>query len=251
MAEESPFIEKEEKAPEKEIDTDGLLKELEGLGISDTKGIQNLQHASQQTGKAWQEVGDLRAEVAQLKQSMSERQAPAQNMDFEGEPIDIRNVVKGAVRDFYVEDVLKPQQQANQQYWNQINEIQGDVDYQNPVIQEMWTKYTNTPNFQQKLQSGQSSMTSEYNKLVRTYYREIATRSHDTIKGLTDKKGKTPYVESGDSRETPAQVPVDERKEAAHKIDKKRREGTVGSADALRDLVNTFLPQNDPIWRQE
>ena len=94
-------------------------------------------------------------------------------------------------------------------------------------------------------------MTSEYNKLVRTYYREIAARSHDTIKDLTKHKGKTPYVESGDSRETPAQVPIDERKEAAHKIDKKRREGTVGSQDALRDLVNTFLPKNDPIWRQE
>ncbi|GAG86483.1 unnamed protein product, partial [marine sediment metagenome] len=133
---------------------------------------------------------------------------------------------------------------------NQINEIQADEDYQNPVVQEMWTKYTSTPNFQMKMQSG-VPMTSEYNKLVRTYYRQIATRSHDTIKGLTEQKEKTPFVESGDTRETPSQVPIDERKESAHKIDKQRREGTVSSDDALHKLVDTFLPKTDPIWRKE
>ncbi|GAG97619.1 unnamed protein product, partial [marine sediment metagenome] len=61
MAEESPFIEEKKEVEAKpEIDTEGLLKELEGLGISDTKGIQDLSHASQQTGRAWNEVGELR-----------------------------------------------------------------------------------------------------------------------------------------------------------------------------------------------
>jgi hypothetical protein len=247
MAEESPFIEK--KAKPAKIDAEGLLKELEGLGISDTKGIQDLSHASQQTGRAWNEVGELRNQVAQLQQSQNERQA-APTGDFEGEPIDIRNVVKSAVKEFYVDEVVKPQQQANQQHWNQINQIQADPDYQNETIQKMWTEYTNTPNFQMKIQSGQT-MTSEYDKLVRTYYREIAKRSHDTIEGLTKQTGKTPFVESSDSRSVPQQVPIDERKEAGIKIDKHRREGMVSSDDALHKLVDTFLPKTDPIWKQE
>lgn len=251
--EESPFIEEAGEKPEvkSEIDTQALVKELEALNITDTKGVQDMAHASQQTGRAWNEVGELRNQVNQLQQQLTQR-APAPVPDFDGEPVDIQKVVKNAVRDFYIEEVVTPQKQATQQYYQQVTDIENDIDYQNPTVVKMWKEYVQTPNFQQKMQMGQTTMKSEYDKLVRTYFREIATRSEAAIKGLTElNTGKTPYVESGETRSNPTAVPSDDRKEAATKIDKQRREGTLSSDDALHKLVETFLPKDDPIWRKE
>ena len=255
MAEkESPTIEETTPEAPTEINTDGLLKELESLNITDPKQIQDIAHASQQTGRAWNEVGELRQQVTTLQQQLQASQNAPREIDteFSSEPIDIRDMVKGAVREFYVDEIAKPQQQAAQNYWNEKRQVQTDQDYQNnPQIKKMWDAHEQNPDFLFRLQTGQTSMTKEFDRLRVTYFRELAKRSHETINSLTKTEGKTPYVEPGETRSTPSPVPIDERNEQAQKIDKQRRDGTMSSEDALLNLVDTFLPKNDPIWRRE
>ncbi len=261
MAEEKPTIEGAESegtpSDDMKVDTEGLLKELETLNISDPKQISDMAHASQQTGRAWNEVGQLRQQVAQLQEQMRHTQnqyrEPSVDTEFSNEPIDVKDALKGAVREFYNEEVIRPQRQAAEMYWQQKSQIQSDTDYQNnPAIREMWDKHEQNPDFQMRMQMGQTSLVGEFDKLRITYFREIAKRSHETIKGLTESpKVQTPFVEQGDTRSTPAQAPIDERKETANKIDKQRRDGTLNSDDALKALISTYLPKTDPIFRRE
>ena len=243
---EKPTMEETPKEPE--IQTEGLLEELKALNITEPGQIQDIVHASQQTGKAWNEVGELRSQVAQLQEQLA-TQPVAQEYE-EGQPVDIMGLVKKGIREVIQTDIVGPQKQATEAYYRQMDEITRDPDYSNATIQKIWNEYQGSPAFQRKMQQG-GSLLGEWNTTVRTYYREVAGRSEKAIRGLTEQKGKTPYVEQGETRAMPEMPPADERKEAANKIDKQRRDGTMSSADALRSMIDNYLPKTDPIWRQE
>ena len=74
MAEESPTIEQPTTPPPAEIDTKALLERTGKIGVKKPEDLANIHTASQQVGKAWNEVGTLRQQNEQLLQAVRELQ---------------------------------------------------------------------------------------------------------------------------------------------------------------------------------
>ena len=99
---ESPTVE-ETQETEVVDDAKMLMEELKRLDIQTPKDIQNMAYASQETGKAWNEVGALRKEVERLK---AEAAKPTESY-YEGESVDLGKVVEDKVQGVlnrYLED---------------------------------------------------------------------------------------------------------------------------------------------------
>ena len=243
----------EAKAPEQgqpPNEMESLLSELQRIGVEKPEQIQNMFTASQQTGKAWNEVGDLRRELAEAKQLIKSMNQPRQEYSEYGETpsVDLKKEMRNSLREFYMEDILKPQQEMQQRVWRESQEIQSDEDY--PIVKELWEQYTRTPEFGMKLQSGQTTMKEEFGKVTRRYYRELAKRSYDTLSGLNAKsRGDIPHMESGEERSIPTPPDADEKKDKLNRINKGRTEGSLSSDKALENIIKTMLPEDDPIFR--
>ena len=232
-----------------------LLSELQRVGIEDKNSLHNVVNASQQAGKAWNEVGELRRALDQANSMISQLQnTPSQqhNYDEYGNTpsIDLKKEIRSTLRDFYMEDIIKPQQEMQQRVWREAQEIQTDPDF--PIIKELWETHSRSPEFNMRLQSGQTTMKDEYNRVARTYLRELAKKSYDQLSSLNSKsREEVPHVEQGTTQSIPNIPADDEKKEKLGKIVKGRESGDLSSDQALDDLIKTFLPADDPIYRHE
>ena len=133
------------------------------------------------------------------------------------------------------------QAQANQAYMNQLNQIYNDEDY--TLVKDLWEKHQQNPNTMMRLQSGQATVTDEYNKLVRAYFRGVAKQSHEALKVAT-KGGKTPpHVEAG----TPPAPPAEEGENPRTKMEKIAKDSQ-GGDDDLDKLIEAAIPKGDAIF---
>lgn len=242
---ETPEVKEPEKKPESEVDS--LLSELKRFGLEKPEQIKNIYQASQQTGRAWNEVGELRKEVDRLTQALQSQPQKQYEPDYgENQPIDLSKAIREGIR-AEVMEMQKMQSEGMKRYYQELNSIQSDEDY--PVVGELFEKHISNPKVAMNLQSGMSSLRDEYAKVNRTYYRELLKRTSSVLEKQAGVRQKPPHVEQGETQSFPLPSEDDERKENKKRIVKNRQSGIMSSDQALDALVKEFLPADDPIWQ--
>jgi hypothetical protein len=240
-----------------ELDTEALLKELEKLDITTPERVQNLAQAgrlyhqqSQVVGSQRDELEQLRREIQQLSQGPQRRGRRDDLYDDDdtqqyGQPVDLRGEIKSVLRDFYQDEVIRPQQQAAQAYWRGIQYVESHKDY--PLVEDRWKKHFGKPDTQMRLQTGQSSIEQEYSNLVMDTYRDIALKSREAIKRVSQAQSPeaapTPHMESS-STETPAH----QRSQSSYAENlTKATDNWAGTDDDIDRLLDVVLPDDDKL----
>jgi len=208
--------------------------------------------ASQQTGRAWNEVGQLRKAVEDLQgmnrelQSQLQHSLPAQQGGYYGSAEGDQPMTK---REF-IELLGQERNKQINAYKTQMGEMQqiyGDPDF--GAVGGLFQRHLQDPNTQMRLHAGQTTLTNEYNRLVRTFYRETAARAGKVVEQYIGAKGTTPPHVEANQPSTPSIPDSKVSKDKIKKITEGRRKGEVTSEQALEDLVRTVLPPDDPIFK--
>ena len=243
MAEETPVMEEpieEPTVPEvsAEDQAAAILKELAGLNIDSVEKVKNMATASSETGRLAQMLGEVRQQNQTLQQQIEQltsNSASQQQYEY-GETPDIAKIMRNEIRNFYSNEVIKPQVEQTNRVYGELSQIQNDDDY--ALVAPIWDQHWNSPQTQHRIMSGQSTPSSEYNKVVKTYYRSALKKTHGALKGVMETKAKPPHIEVGDQTHfdmpTTARIQSDEVK----KIVGNNRGGD-GDIEAL---VKAFLP---------
>jgi hypothetical protein len=247
MAEESPTIEQPTTPPPAEIDTKALLDELGKIGVKKPEDLVNIHSASQQVGKAWNEVGTLRQQNEQLLRAVQELQTKmSQPVPREpeygtnaNEGVDLGKLIDTTIKK-NIRDMQQQQFDAQRHVQREYAKITNDPDFQ--LVEEVWKRHASTFDTQDRLQSGQSTLSEEYNNVVKTYYREIAKRSRSAIEGLSKSGQKQPHMETGETQSRPIPSGDQEHNKKVRQISEDRSKGNLDSNKALENLVKEFFP---------
>lgn len=239
-----------------ETDTAALLKELEKLDITTPERVHNLAQAGRLYHQQSQVVGTQRDEIEQLRREIQQmtgrqRQRPRQDDFYDddtsqyGQPVDLRSEIKSVLRDFYRDEVIRPQQEASNAYWRGIQFVENHKDY--PLVEDRWKKHFARPDTQMRLQTGQSSIEQEYSSLVMDTYRDIALKSREAIRRVSQAQSpeaaRTPHMESS-STETPAHQRT--RSDYSEGLTR-ATETWKGTDDDIDRLLNVVLPDDDQL----
>lgn len=234
-----PTVEQPEVAEQSTEDiAKEILSTLENAGVSSTQDVQGVITASQQAGNLGNIVGELRAEIAALKQQPVEP-APQEYFDGGMSASQIERIVENAVKatvpgtmmETYKTQVVEPTMKLQNQYNADLNAIQNDAAY--PKVQPIWDEFQKLPGMIQRINTGRSTLKSEYDGVVKSYLLKLLEKQTPAIE-----RAKPPHMESASSSTT--QIPeVDDLVEERKKItDPKTFSGSQEQMDAL---VNTFL----------
>lgn len=255
-------IEEPKKEPEKTeeaVDAKDLLTELEQLGITSPERLHGVVTASQQAGRNAQLLGDSRKETEALQQQIAELQRqvnsaqPSSSEYYSDEP-DLKSVVKNAFTEMYAEKVEKPQREAQRQYVKQLEEIKNiKSDKRFSMVADKWDTHMSSPEVQIRLQMGQTTPLNEYNNLVLDTMQNLLFKTKTTVEQLYNQGAKvsTPDVPHMESTEAQAVPKPDIDEEFAEKVKKiTKPETRMGTDDEAKELLATFLPEDDPIWQK-
>jgi hypothetical protein len=183
---------------------------------------------------------NLMREIQGLKTST---QTTQDNYEY-GEPIDIRSAIRNELRTFYQEDILKPQTEYNNRIYGELAEIQQDDDFN--LVKGAWDEHLRNAATQQRINTGQTTPKAEYDRLIRTFYRQSLKKTRDALQGIVDVKGKPPHVETGDQTYVHTPTQSEETTEQVKNIVKNSR----GGDSDIDALVKTILPADDPIFKK-
>jgi len=182
-----------------------LMETLKASSVTTSEQLQGKLDASNQAGNLANMVGNLRAEIAELKETKA-APAPANEPGFnldnldnfgEGQTIDLEGMMTKVIRkeEARKQKVAVEQQQRALASWNAI---QNDEDY--GLVKAVWEEKLKDPNFVMKIQTGVTDPTQAYQETVRGYYKGMMKQSLSTIEQLQKSGGKPPipHVEGGD-----------------------------------------------------
>lgn len=223
---EEPKVEEPKKEEAPKVDVDGMIAELEKVGVKNPQELTNKLEASAQAGRTAQLLGIERGKVEQLESQVAELQKQPPGQTYEdpldapaGQPIDLEAAIAKGVSSV-LDKRDKVALEAQQQNLAQWNQIQGDRDY--GLVKEVWERKLKDPNFVLKIQNNMISPYNEYIETVRSYYKGIAQRSLETIKTLSGTTPSVPHVETGER--TPGNIVSETPSEAVTETSKKRAE---------------------------
>jgi hypothetical protein len=247
---ENPTIEEPKKEEATEQNSpEALLEELRKLEIEEPQQLQNMAMASSQTGKAFQQVGDLKKHIEGLQKELEMARTSREPENYGDQTsVDLARLIREetkAASKATLNEYLAEQQQAQTYAMQEMSKVRSDPEY--TIVGEVFEKYINSPEATMKLQTGQSTYEREYLETKAAYYRNLAKRSSKTLEGLMGKGGTTlpPHVEKGDSQTMPAPMASDEAKERFDLIKKAQKEGSINSDQALEQIVKGSLPDID------
>lgn len=195
---------KPETPPAEPTEADAFMAQLAQAGISNAKELEGKLDAGVQAGHLAQLYGTEKQKVAELQAQLDKKPvAPPAPLaeDTYGEPDPNQTVDLAKVIGSEVNKALDARDQrtaaAQQQTMQAWGEIQSDEDY--GLVKPVWEKKLSDPNFQLKVNSGQTTIQKEYNRTLRDFYKGIAKKSLETIKVLRGEKPATPvpHMESG------------------------------------------------------
>jgi hypothetical protein len=228
-----------------------ILAELQKVGVKNPEQVANMARASSEAGRLANMLGEIRRENAELRRIVEQGQTRQPKSDWDGSPdtVDLAKLVENAsakaVRGFYEENVLKPQMQARQMFYQQMEEVQGDDDY--AVVKDVFEAHLQNPRTQSALSSGEATISGEYNKLVRKFYRQLADKSRVVLESFQKAGAKPgakspPHMESGTGS---AYVPPEQRADQKAKLlDLKSK--SRGRDDDIDAMLKTMFPDDDP-----
>jgi len=217
-----------------------LLAALGNLGVQTPEQLQGMATASQQVGRAWNEVGELRKEVERLKTQERIEPPGVDNFGAFGEPegIDFGLIIEQRL-EAHDKKKADMQQQAYGNYMREMNAIASDPEY--GVVKGAFERYLATPAAQFQIQTGQTSIKDVYNKVARTYLRELAMRSKNLIEGYVEGQTKPPHIEAGDTRGIPSPERSEERGQKLQKTSELLKSGALDSEAALTATIEEVM----------
>lgn len=237
--EETPPLEeeppKETEKPAAEVEE--LLAELEKVGITDATKLQGTIRASREAGNLANLVGELRAEIGEMKKA--KERVPAQEQDVEPAGQDLEQLMNTILDK---RDTKKAQDQYNynRMVLQQHQEIKDDKFY--PQVKEIWDEKLKDANFAFEIQNGIVNPVKEYDKLVREYLVGMAQRSAETIKTMQGGKPLAPHVESGAARVSVTSGSTDEDKMPKTKeLREKTLKGHVPTEEEQLEAIGEML----------
>jgi hypothetical protein len=243
---ESPTIEKPTTPEPAEIDTKALLDELGRIGVKKPEDLVNIHTASKESGHIGRMLGEARAQNEQLQQAVRElqllaKQPQQREPDYgnQQEGVDLGKLIDTTIKK-NIRDMQQQQFDAQRHVQREYAKITNDPDFQ--LVEEVWKRHASTFDTQDRLQSGQSTLSEEYNNVVKTYYREIAKRSRSAIEGLSKSGQKQPHMESGETQSKPIPAVDVEHNKKVRQITEDRSKGNLDSNKALENLVKEFFP---------
>lgn len=246
---EEPVLEPSEPEVSAEDQAKAILAELEANGINSVEKVQNVVTASSESGNLARMLGEQRRATEALQRQIEQLTQQPQHQSYDPEyggeqPVDIRGIFRKEIRNFYQDEVIKPQVEQTNRVYGELSQIQSDPDY--ALVGQMWDKHWNSPNTQHRIMTGQTSPKGEYDNLVRTYYREALKKTHGALKGVVENStARPPHVEVGSQSHVHTPTQSDEQKEQIQKITKSSQGGD-GDIEAL---VKAFLPSTDSIFQ--
>jgi hypothetical protein len=241
--------------PEQQVDIDSLVQTLEKIGVRDAQHLEGLHRTAQAHGPTAQELGYARQEIARLQQEMeSLKSRPQRSADpyadpyeqGQGQPIDLRGEIKTVLRDFYRDEVIQPQQQASERYWQDVETVQGSEYY--PVVQDEYEAHMRQPSVQRALAQGRTSHTNEFHKAVSRKFRDIAQNlksAASMLKEQAPRGTQPPHMETG--QVSPERLP--EREEAKRKQMEEIQKKARGTDDDIDAMLKAIIPDGDPLLR--
>ena len=263
---ESPVLEQPEPtgketpqpAPDPMESARQVLETLNKLGIesedpeSAAAKLQNMHYASQQAGRYANDLGAERQKVQALEQRLAAlearrtQQQPAQD-DFEaiyGEqrppslrPEDVRNVMREEIGNY-----IQMQNQATQQQLQEYAGIRGDSEY--GMMEDLFNKHIANPKVQMAMQTRQTNLSKEYDRVKTTFYKNLAKQSRDALQNLLNRTNQAaaapPHMEQSSSQTQgiPQRPGV---KDELYDMAKK----SMGTDDDLDAMLRTMLPDDD------
>lgn len=249
MAEESPVMEepKEEQTKQEvsaEDQAKAILAELESLGINSVEKVQNVVTASSESGNLARMLGEVRQQNENLQRQIREvtQQRQYEPNDYGEQPVDIAKIMRNEIRNFYQDEVVKPQVEQTNRVYSELSQIQSDEDY--GLVKDVWDKHWNNPNTQHRMMTGQTGAKAEYDRVVRTYYREALKKTHGALRGVVESKAKPPHVEVGDQTHVHMPTATDDQRAKIEKIIKSSQ----GGDQDIEALVKAVFPADDPIF---
>lgn len=229
-----------------------LIAELEKLGVQKPEQLQGMAVASEQSGKLANMLGEIRRENAQLKHMLQEVAKPkaAQHDPYSPEPVNIEDVVERAVGKFYENRILKPQQEAQMRFTQELEEVQTDDHF--IVLGNQFEEYVKVPKVQYAINTGQTSLAKEYRRFKDRYFTNLLSKVTDNYRSLIESgaKGKgnvtPPHMESsGSTNYVPPENQPDTRGRMID-LSKKSR----GTDEDIDKMLKTLLPDGDPVLRR-
>lgn len=232
-----------------------LLEELKSMGVETPEQVRGMAKASSESGRLANMLGELRQQNAYLAEELkSMKRAPKRQQwnddddlgDQSASSIDLGELVSKQVRKElhgFWNETQRQQHEMRERQWSEWRKIEGDRNY--PMVKNIWEKHVQNPQVQYDLQSGVTTASDEYNKVVVRYLEAIAKRSRDVIEGFQGKsKVAPPHMESG---APPA--PTKEGDASPREQMRKVAEKGTGSDDDIDALINAAIPKGDRIFQ--
>lgn len=240
-----------------EINTDEILTELQTMGVANTMDLQNMHTASQQVGNLANKLGEKNQEVEQLKTEIATLKGQIGSNDYDPLYAQPQNQGAGMTKDDLknaLRELNAEQQDAHKAYLNEWGSIQSDPRYN--MAKEVFEKHIQTPNVQMQLGSGQTKLRDEYNRVVITILEKLA--GHKANENLAQvqqpaaqkqtQQVSAPHIEGSATATTPMPDAETEKTEKVKNMTKP--ENWDGTTKSLRNLVDTMLPPDDPLWKR-
>lgn len=239
-----PIQVKEPAKPEVKVegataDIDTLISKLDRIGIKSPDELDGVVGAARQAGRLANLLGEANKKITELETEVrTRRSAPAQE-PYGTEAIDLRKEIRGVLRQFYEEDIIKPQREASERFYRDLDYVQSSEHY--PVVEETWKQHFQNPNTQARLARGETDVAKEFQKIVMNTYRDIALQARDTLKKVKETgRVEPPHMESGPSRTAPKPTTADERQEQLGEIKKSWRGEDEDVDKALKVILKDF-----------
>jgi len=239
MAEQPTITEPTEPTPTNESADADILAKLKELGADDPQKLENMAMASSQAGKLANDLGQTRAELAQVKEYLAKMQTTdPQPYDY-NEGIDVGSVVRKETRSV-IQEIMAEQQEntrkAQEAYWKDMGEVQGDRRY--GALKGAYEKHMANFNTQQKINLGKTTAMKEYQKVKDAYF-DILEETQSNF-GKTQAPVAPPHVEGSESHSAPMPTMDDDRKGKVKNLTDPSK-GWSGTDENVKELVTAFM----------
>jgi hypothetical protein len=240
-----------------------VLETLNKLGIDSedpqaaaTK-LENMHFASIQAGRYANDLGAERQRAQALEARLAALEAERRTYrpqddigNIYGEqqpavpsirPDDIRKVMREEIGNY-----VNMQQQATQAQLQEYAKIRGDAEY--GVVEDLFNKHIANPHVQIAMQSRQTTLSEEYNRVKTSFYKNLAKQSRDALQNLlsqTQKVATPPHMEQSVGQ-APGMPVLRTSKDQLMELHKKSR----GTDDDLDAMLNAILPDTDQFLYQ-
>lgn len=235
-----------------------LLAELEKLGVQKPEQLQGMVAATQQTGNLANMVGELRKgldksnrENEALRMMLQEfKQNKPQHDPYDTQPVNIEEIVERSMSKFYENKILKPQQEAQQQFARELSKVQGDDHFR--VIGPTFEEYVRNPKVQYAISTGETSLLDEWHRFKDRYFTNLLGKVTENYRSLLETgargagKVAPPHMESsGSTNYVPPESTPDIKGQLKDLASKSR--GQDADIDAM---LKKILPDGDPVLRR-